>query len=152
MSIRASSLSSSRNDESFFTAPTIAGSTLQTNYSADYEDSISLLSIALSNGYSSSETDMRELGQLAIHCTVPWATLVADLAPVPFIGALAGSLAFVFQAIERSSVNSTLTQIGHRAEYWNAVHEILAYKHAHQMSEEIRSHFSALGLCLSLFP
>jgi len=48
-------------------------------------------------------------------------------------------------------LHNTIMDIGKRADYWNQMHELLAFVRFQEISEEIRSHFSALDSCLNLF-
>ncbi|KAG9121891.1 hypothetical protein FRC07_001960 [Ceratobasidium sp. 392] len=97
---RASSEPSSDN-QSFVTAPTIT----PTQYTYGYEESISLLSIALSNDDYLPEVDFGRLWSLSSQNALSLATVVAELAPIPSIGTLVDSLTFVFRAVEKSCVN-----------------------------------------------
>ncbi|KAF8601646.1 kinase-like protein [Ceratobasidium sp. AG-I] len=48
-------------------------------------------------------------------------------------------------------LRETITNIGHRAAYYNNMHEIFALFQYQSISEEIRSHFAQLDVCLRLF-
>jgi glutathione S-transferase len=48
-------------------------------------------------------------------------------------------------------LGSTLTNIGGRARHWNEMQEFLAFVQFQVISEEIKSHFSALDSCLTMF-
>ncbi|KAG9123001.1 hypothetical protein FRC07_000366 [Ceratobasidium sp. 392] len=48
-------------------------------------------------------------------------------------------------------LHKTISDIGERANYWNQMHELLAFVQFTSISEEIRSHFSDLDSCLNLF-
>ncbi|KAG9091930.1 hypothetical protein FS749_016134, partial [Ceratobasidium sp. UAMH 11750] len=144
------------------------------------------------SGLPPPENESKALMALSTQCALSLATVAAELAPIPCIGALVGCLTIVFQAVERSRVNreqwkllqgrcvmvtriagaqvtnyggqhypglqhasellhNTIVDIGRRADYWNQMHELLAFVQFQGISEEIRSHFSALDSCLNLF-
>ncbi|KAG9078110.1 hypothetical protein FS749_009934 [Ceratobasidium sp. UAMH 11750] len=144
------------------------------------------------SGLPPPENESKALMALSTQCALSLATVAAELAPIPCIGALVGCLTIVFQAVERSRVNreqwkllqgrcvmvtriagaqvtnygrehypglqhasellqNTIVDIGRRANYWNQMHELLAFVQFQGISEEIRSHFSALDSCLNLF-
>ncbi|QRV97875.1 Serine/threonine-protein kinase [Ceratobasidium sp. AG-Ba] len=48
-------------------------------------------------------------------------------------------------------LHDTILNIGERANYWNEMNDILAFVQFQGISDEIKSHFSALDSCLNLF-
>ncbi|KAG9094756.1 hypothetical protein FRC07_011259 [Ceratobasidium sp. 392] len=89
------------DNQSFVTAPTIA----PTQHSYDYEESISLLSIPLSNDNYLPEVDFGELWRLSSQNDWPLGMIVAQLAPIPSIETLVGCLTSVFRVVQKSRVN-----------------------------------------------